>query len=126
MKTAAIVGGESLLGRDLREVLADYDLTLIGADDESVGKLTETGDEATIITTLDETHLASANVVVLAGSAASGRKAWTIMEAHPKIPVVDATRTLEDLSSARLCAPLADVAASGHPAVIAHSAAIAL
>lgn len=128
----AIVGSESLLGKETREVLATspmpFQVTLIGADEEEAGKLTEQGDEAVVITPLDRTNLITSDVVVLAGSAASSRKAWELIGGGPGPLLIDATRILEELPSARLHAPLVE----GHdgerqsPAIIAHPAAVVL
>src|SRR5262249_13850544 len=98
------------------------------AEEEEAGKLTAVSeDEATVILALDETSLASADVVILSGSAASSRKAWSLMSAT-NVPVVDATRTLEDIPSARLRAPLSESASpgEGRPVVVAHPAAVTL
>lgn len=131
--SVGIVGSESPLGREVREVLRQSPLEpqfqLIGAEEEEAGKLTEDADEAAIVTPLDERNLASADVVLLAGSVESSRKAWSLLAKHREMPVIDLTRALEDSDSARLVAPAAgrtleDAAAS--PAIVAHPAAIAL
>lgn len=127
--TIGIVGGESLLGREIRDVLHGSELKaniqLIGADEEEAGKLTVEGDEPAVITPLDVTNLASADLVILAGSAMSSRKAWDILQGHETI-VVDATRALDDVPAARLCAPLVKPEAVSSPAIVAHSGAVAL
>lgn len=126
----AIVGGESLLGREVRDVLQrsplSPELSLIGADEDETGRLTEVGDEAVVITPMDEVNLTAAGAVILAGSAASARKAWQI--AGSLTPVIDLTRTLEDVPSARLRAPLAEPGPQpgGSPAIVAHPASVAL
>ncbi|MBI3681971.1 MAG: hypothetical protein HY235_16435 [Acidobacteria bacterium] len=130
--TVALVGGESLLGREIREVLRGSsivaDVRLIGADQEETGRITEEAGEPVVITSLDQANLASADVVVLAGSAASSRKAWELILDRRDTHVVDATGALEDLPSARLRAPLVelDSAEPCRPAVLAHPAAVAL
>jgi aspartate-semialdehyde dehydrogenase len=130
----AIVGGESLLGKEIREVLREsplpVDLKLVGADAEEQGKITEEAGEAVVITALDESSLSSADAIVLAGTVESSRKAYTLMEKRRDAFMIDATRALEDLPSARLCAPLAWEGAPAHTlhplSVIAHPAATAL
>ncbi len=127
----AIVGGESLAGKEVREVFRQRELAwtihLIGADEAETGKLTEEGEEIAVITAMDASNLAAADVVVLAGSAASSQKAQEILASslHPT-PIIDLTRSLEEVASARLCAPVAGVPATGFPAIVAHPAAIAL
>jgi aspartate-semialdehyde dehydrogenase len=131
----AIVGGESLLGREIRELFTQSGLLvrvkLVGADPESEGLLTEVGDEAAVITPLDEENLSGSAVVILAGSPASSRKAFEIAQrATPPPALVDVSRALEDLPRARLRAPLAEPPDVSYDPdtihVIAHPAAIAL
>lgn len=131
----AIVGGGSLLGREIRDVLAGNRLAartrLIGADSSETGALTEHEGEAFVVTALDEDNLAGARVVLLAGSPASGRKAFDIASKLPRGPaVVDLTHALEDHPRARLRAPMAEPpdfdAGPEAPHVIAHPAAIVL
>ncbi len=131
----AIVGGGSLLGREVRDVLADAALPvrakLIGTDESEIGTLTEQGGEAIIMTALDEDNLAAARVVVLAGSGASSRKTLEILARCARQPaVVDLTHTFEHHPNARLRAPLAEPPDHTVPPetlhVIAHPAAIVL
>ncbi len=131
----AIVGGESLIGGELRDLLATDSLgvraKLIGSDPDQETVLTAQGDEAVVMTALDEGNLVSARVVFLAGSAESGRKAFQILKKlRSTALVVDLTHTFEDHPEASLRAPLAEpqdfVAPPGSLAVIAHSAASAL
>lgn len=131
IRRIAVVGGESLLGKEIREVLGTspmpFDIQLIGADEDETGRVTEAAGEAVVITALDESNLARCHSVILAGSPASSRKAWALT--GPRVRVVDATRQLEDLPSARLRAPLAEAASPGEhasPAIIAHPAAVIL
>ncbi len=134
MPVAAIVGGESLIGREIREVLRDspipVDLKLIGADPAESGKITEEAGEPVIITALDESNLSSADAVILAGSAESSRKAYSLLEKRSDAFLIDATGVLDDLPLARLRAPLAEPDASNGTlhrlSVIAHPAATAL
>jgi aspartate-semialdehyde dehydrogenase len=129
--TIGIVGSESLLGKEIREVLRGRSVAaqvqLIGSDEEETGKLTEEGDEPAVITALDRTNLASADVVVLAGSEASSRKAWEITGGAESPFVIDATGVLEDIPQAKLSAPLVDGGVNlASPCVIANPAAAAL
>ncbi|MBX5493892.1 MAG: hypothetical protein IRZ15_01025 [Bryobacteraceae bacterium] len=131
----AIVGGDSLLGREIRDVadslLPQAQLKLVGADSDESAVLTEQGGEAVVITQLDEENLRGAKAVVFAGSAASTRKALDMMaEWEKRPPLVDLTQNLEDQPQARLRAPM--VEPEGFQVepdaihVVAHPASIAL
>ena len=56
MTTMALVGSESLLGREVRDIVATsapgFDLRLIAADEERPGRLTRVGDEPSLIEVL--------------------------------------------------------------------------
>ena len=130
----AIVGGESLLGRELRDLISGqrlpFRVNLIGVDEGSL-KLSEQDGEPVVITPLDEQNLASAEVAVLAGSQASSRRALALAAKHAARPaLIDMTYTAEDEPAARLRAPLVEPPGYEAPAgavhVIAHPAAIAL
>jgi aspartate-semialdehyde dehydrogenase len=129
----AIVGGESLLGREVRDVLdrsaLPHTLTLTGSDSGSAGLVTEAGGEPVILTELDEQRLDGAALVFLAGSADSSRMAAGMLDGA-RTPLIDVTRTLEERPGARLRAPQAEPPSLGLSAaavqVIAHPAAIAL
>ncbi len=131
----AVVGGMSLLGREVREVLSESRLhanvKLIGAEDEEVGTLTEQGGEAVIMTALDEDNLSGARVVFLAGSRESSRKAVEILhKSGGGAAIIDLTSFHEDASNSRLRAPMVEPPGYEAPPdaihVIAHPAAIAM
>jgi len=131
--TLALVGSESLLGKEIRQLLReralDAHLTLVGADEEEAGKITADGEEAAIITPLDEAQVASADILILAGSPQGSRKAWDLAVKLGSTAVVDATGVLESVHTARLRAPLVDGSAvkpAGSPVVVAHPAAVML
>jgi aspartate-semialdehyde dehydrogenase len=130
----SIVGGESLIGRELRDVIREQALLvnvqLVGVDEQSV-TLTEQEGEPAVITPLDEQNLLASQATILAGSAESSRKALTFIarsSARPKI--IDMTYVAEDEPSARLRAPLVEtpgqLAPAGDIHVVAHPAAVAL
>ena len=66
----ALVGGSTLLGRELRDVLAyaqpDARVKLVAAEGEEAGTLTEQAGEPAVITDLDEENRRSARAVLLA------------------------------------------------------------
>jgi aspartate-semialdehyde dehydrogenase len=128
----AIVGSESLLGRELRELLEgtapDVSVTLIGSEEAS-GVLTESGEEPVFIQPLRIERLAGIDLLFLAGDEASARKAFELTEAlKPRPQVVDLSSTLEDHPRARLRAPMAEThtPAAAEVHLIAHPAATAL
>ncbi len=135
LEVVAVVGGESLLGREVRELAENFvpgaRMKLIGADEEQSGILSEQGGEAVVMTQLDEETLGGAKVAVLAGSPNSTRKAFGLMadrEARPAL--IDLTHTLEEEPQARLRAPMAEPKGFEVPPgsihIVAHPAAIAL
>jgi aspartate-semialdehyde dehydrogenase len=131
----ALVGGESLLGREIRDIVGEtgggFELRLIGVDEEHSGTLTHVGDEIALLAALDADSLENARAVLLAGSAESSRKALDLIAADPGAVIIDLTGAAEDLPDARLRAPLAEpeelpAEDSEGVHVIAHPAAIAL
>jgi aspartate-semialdehyde dehydrogenase len=130
--TVALVGSESLLGRDVRDLVTTsdpgFDLRLVAADDQESGKLTRLGDEPALIEMLAADSLDGVGAVILAGNQESNRKA---LELTGDAPVIDLDGVAEDRPDARLRAPLAENGEDpeeGESAayVIAHPAAIAL
>jgi len=140
MNSVALIGSESLLGREVRDIVAtsapDIRLRLIAADQEQAGRLTRVGDEPATVSELTADNLTGARVVVLAASPEASRKALDLaVEDDPDTIAVDLTFTSEEHPHARLRAPLVEEAIEaevlGDPEdttihVIAHPAAIAL
>lgn len=129
--TIALVGSETLLGREIRDIVStsapELSLRLIGADGEEAGKLTRVGDEASLVAGLEAESLAGAQAVFLAGSAESSRRALEL--SGQGVTVIDLTCAVEDHPQARLRAPLVESEEEAEAArvnVIAHPAAIAL
>lgn len=137
--TVVLVGSESLLGREIRDIAANlapaFHLRLIAADDEQTGRLTRVGDEAVAVTALTAENLADARAIVLAASPAAGRKALELAAAAgTEAAITDLTFAAEDRPNARLRAPLVEAQAGVDGSerdasaihVVAHPAAIAL
>ena len=131
---AVLVGSESLLGREIRDIAATsgpgFELRLIAADGEEPGRLTRVGDEAAVVGDLAARNLSGAGVVFLAGSPASSRKALKLLE-DEETAIVDLTFAAEELPDARVRAPLVESPGEERgerPRVhsIAHPAALAL
>jgi aspartate-semialdehyde dehydrogenase len=129
--TIALVGGETLLGREVRDVLAESSLgsrlRLVAAEDEESGKLTEVGGAAAFLTKLDPDAVENAAIVILAGTPKSSREA---LAAAPSGLIVDLTYETEDDPEARVRAPQVEgpdfEAEESGPQVIAHPAATAI
>jgi len=130
----ALVGSDSLLGREVRDIITTeglaLDLRLIAADEEESGVMTRIGEEAAIIGGLTTENLSDARVILLAGSAESSRKALELAGDPPDAAVVDMTFAAEERPDARLRAPIleseTDEPMDAGVHVIAHPAAIAL
>jgi len=129
--TLALVGSESLLGREIRDLLSGNSmglgLKLIAAEGEEAGKLTEQSGEPAILVALDQRSLDSAQVIFLAGSPESTRK---VLDLALEALLIDLTGAAEDTPDARLRAPLVEppgyAAPSGAVQVIASAAATAI
>lgn len=136
--TVALVGSDSLLGREVRDLVATGDtgisLRLIAANDEETGRLTRVGDEPAFLGGLEADSLSGARAVVLAGSQESSRKALEFAGDPPDSAIIDLTYVAEERPDARLRAPSVEEAADSDVAeaveapvhVIAHPAAIAI
>ena len=130
--TLAVVGAETLLAREVREVLTERPqsprVELISAQEQS-NILTEDDGEPALLRALTEESLEGCAVAFLAGSPASARRTHRLVK-HGSPILIDLTGALEEQPNARLRAPLVEtepVALS--PTVIhvvAHPAAIAL
>src|ERR1700686_100720 len=127
----ALVGSESLLGREIRDLLSGntlgQDLRLVAAGGEEAGKLTEHGGEPALIAPLEREDLDFARVIFLASSPESiGRG----RELAPLAQLIDLTYAAEEMPHARLRAPMVEPAGYETPPdsvhLIANAAAIAI
>jgi aspartate-semialdehyde dehydrogenase len=130
--TAALVGGDSLLARELRELLQNNApaprVFLIAASSEPSNVLKIEDNDAAVLAPLTTESLEGAAVAFLAGTAASSRRA---LKLSPKRgpAIIDLTGALDDHTGARLRAPTAEPVqpkTSAAVQVIAHPAAIAI
>jgi aspartate-semialdehyde dehydrogenase len=128
----AVVGGDTLLAREVRELLADSDpsprLQLISTSSpaSSGNDLTIEEDGQVVMAPLSAQSLEGASVAFLAGSPASSRRT---LKLQPAGTLIDLTAALEEQPEARLRAPSAEPQGSARKSqiqVIAHPAAIAL
>jgi aspartate-semialdehyde dehydrogenase len=128
---AVIVGVETLLGNDLRDLIAerapDFRVKGHAAGDETI--LAAEDDEPAVIAPLEASAVAGAAVVFLAGSAQASRRAYELT-ARAGSPLIDLTHGLEGLPEAAIRAPMAEPRdwrpPPGRVHVVAHPAAIAL
>jgi aspartate-semialdehyde dehydrogenase len=134
-RTVALIGSESLLAREVRDIVAtsgaDFGLRLVAAVEEESGALTRVGDEASVVNGLNAESLADARAVILAGNTESSRQTLELLGDPPDAAVIDLTYTAEERPDARLRAPLLETvevedAAEAAVHVIAHPAAIAI
>jgi len=130
-ETIALVGGETLLGRELREVLGETALgqhvRLVAAAEEESGTLTEIGGSAAFLAKLEPDAVEDAEALILAGTLASSKLA---LEANPQGLVIDLTYAAEDNPDARIRAPQVEgpdyeIDHTG-PQIVAHPAATAI
>ena len=137
MSTVALVGSDTLLGREIRDIVAtsdgDLSLRLVADTDEAAGALTRVGDEPAVVGGLTAVSLVGARAVFLAGSAEASRKALELAADETEMTIIDLTGAAEDRPDARLRAPLVESNEDADEAdyesavqVIAHPAAIAL
>ncbi|HTA69542.1 MAG TPA: Asd/ArgC dimerization domain-containing protein [Bryobacteraceae bacterium] len=130
----AIVGGESLLGKEVRELFDSAGLpasvSLIASESEDASIIALGRDEPIVISSLQVADLATARIAVLAGSKESSQKAFERVQAvNPTAVIIDLSGSLEDHPTAQLRAPLiepSNYSAVGPIQVIAHPAAIAI
>ena len=130
-RTLALVGSESLMGREIRDLLSSnslgQDLKLIAAVSEDAGTLTVQGGEPAFLVALEKENLESAGVIFLAGPPDVSQKA---RELAPGVPLIDLTYALEDEPQARLRAPMVEPAGYEVPNdsihVIANSSSLAI
>jgi aspartate-semialdehyde dehydrogenase len=128
----AVVGGDTLLAREIRELLDAGKpaprVQLISAAGDGSATLAVEDEEAVVMTPLTAESLTGATVAFLAGSPASSRRVLKVNPAGgPKL--IDLPGGLEEQPEARLRAPSAEPAqptTSAAIQVIAHPAAIAV
>jgi aspartate-semialdehyde dehydrogenase len=101
-KQVSIVGGDSLIGKELREQLEERKYRVLvkelgSAEDEFTSILTIKDGEAAIQPKLDATALMESEIVFLAGTAESSEEAWDILSRlKPRPEIVDVTGFLPE------------------------------
>jgi aspartate-semialdehyde dehydrogenase len=134
----AIVGGDTLLGKEVQELLEarkiPASIQLVASfEPEESGKpariLTLGEEEPIVMSSIAAADLSSAQIVILAAPKETGHKAYEkIRGAKPAPTLIDLTGALEDLAESRLRAPMVEprgFQAKGPIQTVAHPAAIA-
>lgn len=104
----SIVGGDSVLGRELKDLIYTRKIkwtvkSLSSGDTVAAVPSKEKEDALEVLTPLDKESLAGSAIVLLAGTTDSSRKAWRLHAKLTKKPLlIDLTHTLEDKPQARL------------------------
>jgi aspartate-semialdehyde dehydrogenase len=128
----AIVGGESLIARDLRELLSQLKpepaVDLVSGEAEIPKIARDDEGEAIVLHPMSAEALAGTRAVILTGTPESSRRALELTAAND-IPLIDLTSALEDERNARLRAPILEPVGQGgdHSIhVVAHPASVML
>lgn len=127
----ALVGSETLLGREVRDVFGESvlgeQLRLLASDDDESPRIADIGGTPAILNKLDPEEVEDAAVVILAGTPESSRLA---LESNPSGVIIDLTGAVEEDPQARVRAPQVESgdfrAEHDGPQVAAHPAAVAI
>jgi aspartate-semialdehyde dehydrogenase len=123
----AIVGGETLLGRELRDLISDHRLAskldLIAGDETPAPKDPEDDDDAPVEIPLTAESVRASKVIFLAGSPESSRR---VAEFAPNAFLIDLTGTLPGALRAPSAEPERYLAPEAKHVTIAHPASILL
>jgi aspartate-semialdehyde dehydrogenase len=133
----AIVGGATLKGKEVAELLSDRNFPALDVklldDDQSLGQLESMGNEVTFIQSVRAEQFENIDFTFFASDPESTRKNW-ITAQHNGGAIVDLSYALEDEATARIRAPWIERELARPsppelqpgPAVVAHPAAIVL
>lgn len=127
----ALVGGDTLLGREIQDVLSDRKMGVLITPYAATGEgnFGEQEGEAVYLDALQAHSLAGQKAVILAGSREGAMKAYELVKAAGgQALLIDCTAQLETEPEARIVAPLLDEPEQnpGWLLVVAHPAASAL
>ncbi|MBM3759072.1 MAG: hypothetical protein FJW36_02370 [Acidobacteria bacterium] len=121
----ALVGGQTLLGREIREQATMFEVLAMDSTDDEGKTLVRDADDLALMSPVDQKGIESAAIVMLAGDLESTAK---VRKMRAK-DLIDLTGILEIDPSARLRSPLSEPRRGDTPApveVIAHPAATML
>jgi aspartate-semialdehyde dehydrogenase len=127
----ALVGSETLLGREIREVFGETSLgehlRLLASDGEEATRIADIAGTPAVLSKLDPDDLEDAAIVILAGTDEASKLA---LKANPSGVVIDLTGATEDDPDARVRAPQVEDSdyrpERDGPQVAAHPAAVAI
>lgn len=127
---AALIGAETLLGRELEEVLKREipELIFMTFAANAEGTFGKHEGEAVYVQALEPKQIEDFAVVLLAGTAEGAQKAYELVKAAKRKPlIIDCTGALESSAEARIIAPLLNEE-PGHEwlIVLPHPAATAI
>ncbi len=126
MSVVAVVHPTTLAGKELRERLEArpdlaQEIRLLSIDEDEIGAVTENMGAAAFVGRLDETTAEGVDLVFLCGEIDADRRALALFPAGTRAVFLSRGVSASDAPSAVAgvtVAPLADVVASPHPAVI--------
>lgn len=129
--SVALVGGETLLGRELEEVLKERldDIAVHSYAASGEGNFGEEEGEAVYVEPLTAEIVKSTRALVVVGSREGATKAYDLAKSVGRgVMLIDCTGFLEDQPESRLCSPLTEQCEVEQGSVyeIAHPAASAL
>jgi aspartate-semialdehyde dehydrogenase len=131
----ALVGSETLLGREVRDVFGESALgeqlrllaSEVATDDDESVQIAEIGGSPAILNKLDPEEVEDAAVLILAGTPESAKLA---LESNPSGVVIDLTGATEEDPQARVRAPQVEngdyTVDHDGPQIAAHPAALAI
>lgn len=127
----ALVGGETLLGHEIEEVLKSHPGNIIITPYAATGEgnFDKEDGEAVYREPLEAKSLRDERAVLIAGNSKGARKAFDLVKAAGGKPIlIDCTGQLDQLTEASIVAPLAEenVPGPGWLYVLAHPAATAI
>ena len=125
----AIIGGDTLLGRELRDSLDSSGLAVrlrqVSTEEKEAAVITREDDDLALMQKLDAPALQGVKIAFLTADAAAARKTFKLAQKEA-VTLIDLTGTLEENRSTALAAPMCGVRADSSHYVVAHPAAIAL
>src|SRR5579875_2741855 len=107
-RTVALLGAETLLGREIQEVLKDRnpEISVRGFAANAEGNFGEQEGEAVYIDPFTAEEAQNANAIVIAGAREGAQKGYELAKANGgRTPVYDCTGFLSDAPEARTVAP---------------------
>jgi aspartate-semialdehyde dehydrogenase len=129
-KHLALVGSDTLLGREIRDVLESgaSGIAIDGFAPNGEPNFGEEEGAAVYREALSAETLKGCKTIVCAGSEAGAEKAYNLAKANGGVKLIDCTSYLDEKPEARICTPLIDSGISGKSWLLtpAHPAAAAI